>query len=128
MAARKNRHFWTLPGNFRDPNLFAPPFLPLTLASFHQLASHPPLGDIMTIPPPRIAENVEGQAIQASFWENLFNSIFSPEYNTVPQKIMNFSFYGLFIVLAFLIFITNYNPHVIALFTLSIGLFISVNW
>lgn len=64
----------------------------------------------------------------ASFWDDLFSSVFSPEYNTVPQKIMNLSFYGLFLVLAVLVFLTDYNLHVIALFTLAVGLFISVNW
>ncbi|PWY98219.1 hypothetical protein BCV70DRAFT_150322, partial [Testicularia cyperi] len=63
-----------------------------------------------------------------SFFELLFQSIFSPEFNTVPQRIMNFSFYGLFLVLSALVFLTNYNPHVIALFVLSFGLFLSVNW
>lgn len=75
---------------------------------------------------PHVGEN--NLTAQSSFWDNLFNSIFSPEYNTVPQKIMNFSFYGLFVVLAILVFLTDYNVHVIALFTLAIGLFISVNW
>ncbi|KAJ9479947.1 V-type ATPase assembly factor PKR1 [Pseudozyma hubeiensis] len=62
------------------------------------------------------------------FWEALFSSIFTPEYNTVAQKIMNFSFYGLFLVLTILVFLTNYNPHVIALLTMAIGLWMSVNW
>ena len=64
----------------------------------------------------------------ASFWDGLFNSVFSPAYNTVAQRIMNFSFYGLFAVLAMLVFLTSGNPHVIALLTLSIGLWMSVNW
>ncbi|SPO32562.1 related to PKR1 - V-ATPase Assembly Factor [Ustilago trichophora] len=63
-----------------------------------------------------------------TFWEGLFNSVFSPEYNTVAQRIMNFSFYGLFVVLFILIFLTNYNPHVIALLTLAVGLWMSINW
>ncbi|GAC93849.1 hypothetical protein PHSY_001414 [Pseudozyma hubeiensis SY62] len=62
------------------------------------------------------------------FWEALFSSIFTPEYNTVAQKIMNFSFYGLFLVLTILVFLTNYNPHVIALLTMAVGLWMSVNW
>lgn len=41
---------------------------------------------------------------------------------------MNFSFYGLFLVLSILVFLTNYNPHVIALLTLAVGLWMSVNW
>ncbi|CBQ73859.1 related to PKR1-V-ATPase Assembly Factor [Sporisorium reilianum SRZ2] len=63
-----------------------------------------------------------------SFWEGLFHSVFTPEYNTIPQRIMNFSFYGLFLVLSVLVFLTNYNPHVIALLTLALGLWMSVNW
>ncbi|TKY84531.1 hypothetical protein EX895_006433 [Sporisorium graminicola] len=64
----------------------------------------------------------------SSFWEGLFQSVFTPEYNTVPQRIMNFSFYGLFLVLFVLVFLTSYNPHVIALLTLAVGLWMSVNW
>ncbi|SJX63699.1 related to PKR1-V-ATPase Assembly Factor [Sporisorium reilianum f. sp. reilianum] len=63
-----------------------------------------------------------------SFWQGLFHSVFTPEYNTIPQRIMNFSFYGLFLVLSVLVFLTNYNPHVIALLTLALGLWMSVNW
>ncbi|CDR87259.1 related to PKR1-V-ATPase Assembly Factor [Sporisorium scitamineum] len=63
-----------------------------------------------------------------SFWEALFHSVFTPEYNTIPQRIMNFSFYGLFVVLFILVFLTSYNPHVIALLTLAVGLWMSVNW
>ncbi|SOV07553.1 related to PKR1 - V-ATPase Assembly Factor [Ustilago sp. UG-2017a] len=64
----------------------------------------------------------------ASFWQGLFHSIFTPEYNTAPQRIMNASFYALFLVLFILVFLTNYNPHVIALLTLAVGLWMSVNW
>ncbi|GAK65624.1 uncharacterized protein PAN0_009d3842 [Moesziomyces antarcticus] len=62
------------------------------------------------------------------FWADLFNSVFSPEYNTVPQRLMNYAFYALFVVLAILVFLTSYNPHVIALLTLALGLWMSINW
>ncbi|EST09481.1 Endoplasmic reticulum, protein Pkr1 [Kalmanozyma brasiliensis GHG001] len=68
------------------------------------------------------------QNAPTSFWEGLFHSVFTPEYNTIPQRIMNFSFYGLFVVLFVLVFLTNYNPHVIALLTMAVGLWMSVNW
>ena len=67
-------------------------------------------------------------AASPTFWEGLFHSVFSPEYNTVPQRIMNLSFYGLFLVLSILVLLTHYNPHVIALLTLAIGLWMSINW
>ena len=71
---------------------------------------------------------VQPNAATPSFWEALLHSVFTPEYNTVPQRIMNFSFYGLFVVLFVLVFLTSYNPHVIALLTLAVGLWMSVNW
>lgn len=82
----------------------------------------------MSSAPSHTPPKKDGPVEAEGFFPDLFNSIFSPAYNTVPQKIMNFSFYGLFFVLFVLIFLTNYNPHVIALLTLAVGLWMSVNW
>lgn len=41
---------------------------------------------------------------------------------------MNYSFYALFVTLIGMIFLTNGNIHVCALFGLSVGLFLSIKW
>ncbi|WFD33266.1 hypothetical protein MCUN1_000079 [Malassezia cuniculi] len=60
--------------------------------------------------------------------QGVWDSVFEGGVNSPTHQLMNWSFYGLFITLAVLIFISGGNPHVIALLLLSIGLFLSINW
>ncbi|PWN38069.1 uncharacterized protein FA14DRAFT_159814 [Meira miltonrushii] len=64
----------------------------------------------------------------SSFLESVFDSLWQPGLNTPMRRVMDMSFMGLFFVLFTLIFLTNFNIHVIALFCISIGLFLSIHW
>ncbi|PWN53507.1 hypothetical protein IE53DRAFT_383984 [Violaceomyces palustris] len=58
----------------------------------------------------------------------VIDSLFQPGLNTPMQKIMNYSFYGLFLSLTILFFLTGGNLHVLGLFAVALGLYGSVNW
>ncbi|KAM0756028.1 hypothetical protein T439DRAFT_351757 [Meredithblackwellia eburnea MCA 4105] len=60
--------------------------------------------------------------------QDVLESIWTPGTNTGLIKAMNYSFYSLFIVLFGMVFLTNFNLHVCALLTLSVGLFFSLKW
>ncbi|GAA5826962.1 hypothetical protein JCM11251_002180 [Rhodosporidiobolus azoricus] len=55
-------------------------------------------------------------------------SIFEPGTNAGLVRAMSFSFYALFVTLLGMVFLTGGNWHVVALFGLSIALFISIKW
>ncbi|EPQ30040.1 uncharacterized protein PFL1_02157 [Pseudozyma flocculosa PF-1] len=86
------------------------------------------------VEPPSAAEGAgasideAGQGQGGTVMDAIFASLFQPGLNTTTQRIMNFSFYGLFVSLLALLFLSSGNPHVIALLVLSVGLYAGVNW
>jgi hypothetical protein len=60
---------------------------------------------------------------------DVIKSIMTPGYTANGViRIMHYAFYALFATLASLIVITGGNPHVIALFLLSLCLFVTIRW
>ncbi|KAI8887300.1 hypothetical protein K501DRAFT_242740 [Backusella circina FSU 941] len=60
---------------------------------------------------------------------DIIKSIMTPGYTAKGViGIMFYAFYALFATLAVLIIITGGNPHVIALFLLSLCFFVTVRW
>ncbi|KDN40032.1 Pkr1-domain-containing protein [Tilletiaria anomala UBC 951] len=84
----------------------------------------PPAATEAPQPPPSAATTEGG----STFMDALFSSLFQPGLNPPLHNLMNFTFYALFVSLAALIFLTSGNVHVIALLTIAVGLWASVNW
>lgn len=61
-------------------------------------------------------------------FEEIWNSIFTPGVNSRVQRVMNFSFAGLFVSLGALAVATGGNIHVLALIGIAGCLFVSVQW
>lgn len=59
---------------------------------------------------------------------DIIDSIFTPGTNSNLINAMNYSFYGLFLTLFGMLYLTNANIHICAMLVLSIGLFISIKW
>ncbi|KAJ1674300.1 hypothetical protein EV182_003559 [Spiromyces aspiralis] len=60
---------------------------------------------------------------------DIYQSIFQPgEVNQGVIKVMNAAFIGLFVVLAFLMYATGGNWHVVFLSIIAVGLFASIQW
>jgi hypothetical protein len=60
---------------------------------------------------------------------DIIKSIMTPGYTASGViQIMFYTFYALFATLLFMTFITGGNPHVIALFLLSLCLFVTIKW
>ncbi|CAO1614218.1 unnamed protein product [Sympodiomycopsis kandeliae] len=60
--------------------------------------------------------------------QSILDSLFTPGLNNSTQKLMNQSFYGLFITLFALIILTKFNIHVVFLSFVAIALFVTINW
>lgn len=59
---------------------------------------------------------------------DIVDSIFTPGTNSSLINAMNYSFYGLFITLFGMLYLTSGNIHICAMLVLSVGLFISIKW
>ncbi|GAA93532.1 uncharacterized protein L969DRAFT_18763 [Mixia osmundae IAM 14324] len=60
--------------------------------------------------------------------QDVIDSVFTPGTNHGLEKAMNYSFYGLFLTLFGLGFLTDWNIHVIALSFIAVMLFVSTRW
>ncbi|KAJ2060806.1 hypothetical protein GGI17_003516 [Coemansia sp. S146] len=59
---------------------------------------------------------------------DIVSSIFEPGVNRGVLVVMNSAFAGLFLILAYLLFATNFNLHVCALTLIAVCLFASIQW
>lgn len=66
---------------------------------------------------------------QSGLLADVIDSVFTPGTNSGLVSAMSYSFYGLFLVLLCMLFLTGgTNGHVWALLGLSLGLFVSIKW
>ncbi|KAJ2096191.1 hypothetical protein GGI16_004944 [Coemansia sp. S142-1] len=59
---------------------------------------------------------------------DIVSSIFEPGVNRGVLIVMNSAFAGLFLILSYLLFATNFNLHVCALTLIAVCLFASIQW
>jgi len=63
-----------------------------------------------------------------TFCERVLDNIFHEGVNSTTHELMNWIFYALFACLSTLLLVSGFNLHVLALFLLAVGLFLSINW
>lgn len=64
----------------------------------------------------------------SSTLDDVVASVFTPGTNKGLVRAMTYSFYALFVTLLGMLWLTGGNLHVVALLTLAVGLFLSINW
>lgn len=69
-----------------------------------------------------------GEEKKETLADAVIDSILQPGLNPRLRAIMNQTFYALFAVLGLLLILTSGNLHVVALLTLAIALFYSIDW
>ncbi|KAJ2346521.1 hypothetical protein IWW50_005454 [Coemansia erecta] len=67
-------------------------------------------------------------AKSAGVLQDIINSIFEPGVNHGVMLVMNCAFFGLFIILLYLMIATHFNLHVCALTVIAALLFGSIQW
>ncbi|KAJ2136571.1 hypothetical protein IW136_003852 [Coemansia sp. RSA 678] len=67
-------------------------------------------------------------AKSAGVFQDIINSIFEPGVNHGVMLVMNCAFFGLFVILLYLMVATNFNLHVCALTAIAALLFGSIQW
>ncbi|KAJ1956010.1 hypothetical protein GGI12_005424 [Dipsacomyces acuminosporus] len=70
----------------------------------------------------------ESVATKKSIFQDVIDSIFEPGVNHGVLVVMNCAFFGLFVILLYLLFATRFNIHVCALTVIATLLFASIQW